>query len=125
MTGDARLLRRLWLAVFLLFAAVAHGNFETEDAGFTMQAARSLWRRGDSGLLRADQGGDSLGEALGAAYIRQQGTCGKLGGNGVAYTWFPIGHVYLFVPFVAVGEALAGPSRAADEAFLARLARGL
>jgi hypothetical protein len=124
-TGDARLLRRLWLAVFLLFAAVAHGNFETEDAGFTMQAARSLWRRGDSGLLRADQGGDSLGEALGAAYIRKQGTCGKLGGNGVAYTWFPIGHVYLFVPVVAVGEALAGPSRAADEAFRRAVAPGL
>lgn len=125
MSGDARVLRRLWLAVFLLFAALAHGNFETEDSGFTMQAARSLWRRGDSGLLRADQGGDSLGEALGAAYIRQESTCGKVGRNDVAYTWFPIGHVYLFVPFVAVGEALAGPSRAADEAFRRAVAPGL
>lgn len=125
MSGDARLLRRLWLVVFLLFAAVAHGNFETEDAGFTMQAARSLWRRGDSGLLRADQGGDSLGETLGAAYIQQQRTCGKLGANGVAYTWFPIGHVYLLVPFVAAGEALAGPSARADAAFRAAAAPGL
>jgi hypothetical protein len=125
MNGDARVFRRLWLAVFLLFAAVAHGNFETEDAGFTMQAARSLWRRGDSGLLRADQGGDSLGEALGAAYIQQQRTCGKLGTNGVAYTWFPVGHVWLLVPFVAVGEALAGPSARADAAFRAAAAPGL
>ena len=125
MSGDARLLRRLWLVVFLLFATVAHGNFETEDAGFTMQAARSLWRRGDSGLLRADQGGDSLGETLGAAYIQQLSTCGKLGTNGVAYTWFPIGHVYLLVPFVAAGEAIAGPSARADAAFRAAVAPGL
>lgn len=125
MNGDASVFRRLWLAVFLLFAAVAHGNFETEDAGFTMQAARSLWRRGDSGLLRADQGGDSLGEALGAAYIQQQQTCGKLGRNGVAYTWFPVGHVWLLAPFVAAGEALAGPSARADAAFRAAVAPGL
>ena len=36
-----------WLGAFLLFVCVAHGNFETTDAGFTMHAARALWHRGD------------------------------------------------------------------------------
>ena len=56
-----------WLAfvgTFLLFVCVAHGTFETTDAGFTMHAARSLWHRGDSALLTAEQGGEHLGAEL-------------------------------------------------------------
>ncbi len=113
-----------WLATFFAFAAVAHGNLETTDAGITMVAARNLGQRGDSGIRRADQGGQLLGEQLAAEYIRS-GACGKIGVNGIAYTWFPMGHVWLLVPFTVAGDALdrAWPSVAND--FRARVAPGL
>lgn len=120
----------LWLAAFFAFAAVAHGNFETTDAGFTMHSARALWLRGDSGLLRAEQGGDLLGEQLGAEWIRQhdQGghrRDGAMGRFDRAYPWFPIGHVWLLVPLVAAGEALRQSWPAADAAFRQRVAPGV
>lgn len=114
-----------WLATFFAFVAVAHGNFETTDAGFTMHAARALWQRGDSGLLRSDQGGELLGERLGAEYIAAFHTSGKVGRNGVAYAWFPVGHVWLLVPFVALGDALAKRLPAAESTFRARVAPGV
>lgn len=114
----------LWLATFGAFAAVAHGNLETTDAGFTMVAARNLWLRGDSGIRRADQGGQGDGELAGAHYIHTERTAGKIGTNGVAYTWFPVGHVWLLVPFVAVGERLDAALTAVDATFRERVARG-
>ena len=111
-----------WLGTFLLFVCVAHGNFETTDAGFTMQAARSLWHRGDSALLTEQQGGASLSEQVGAAYIinsEQKGgrINGKIGVNGHAYVWFPMGHVFLMAPFVPLGDALEQVLPEADPRF--------
>lgn len=111
-----------WLSAFGLFALFAHGNFETTDAGFTMYAARGLWQRGDSGLRTAAQGGDTLAEQLGAEELRQ-GRSGKVGSNDLAYPWFPVGHVWLMVPFVAAGEWLEQAAPAAPAAFHERLER--
>ncbi len=115
----------LWLATFFAFAVVAHGNLETTDAGFTMHAARNLWRRGDSGLLLPQQGGELVGEIAGAHYIHTVKSSGKVGVNGVAYTWFPMGHVWLLVPFAAVGDALAAAHPEVDAAFRERVAKGV
>lgn len=109
-----------WLGTFLLFASVAHGNFETTDAGFTMHAARSIWMRGDSALLTEAEGGQLMGERLGAQHIKSAEAAGarkegKIGTNGHAYVWFPMGHVFLMVPFVAVGEQLQKALPDADE----------
>lgn len=111
-----------WLSAFGLFALCAHGNFETTDAGFTMYAARGLWQRGDSGLRTAEQGGDTLAEQQGALAIRA-GISGKVGTNGLAYPWFPVGHVWLLVPFVAAGEWLERAAPAAPAAFQERVMR--
>jgi hypothetical protein len=100
-----------WIGTALLVMCVAHGNFETTDAGFTMHAARSLWHRGDSALLTKEQGGELIGEQLGASYIidseREGGRkSGKIGVNGRAYVWYPMGHVFLMTPFVPLGDAV-------------------
>lgn len=122
-----------WLGAFLLFAAVAHGNFESTDAGFTMHAARNLWHRGDSALLTEAQGGELLGERVGAQDIvdhqrhEDAGTGprrhGKVGVDGRAYIWFPMGHVFLLVPFVPLAAAIERALPDADER-LARAAAG-
>lgn len=111
-----------WLGTFLLFVCVAHGNFETTDAGFTMHAARSLWHRGDSALLTAEQGGELIGEQVGAGVIidseRKGGRIsGKIGRNGHAYVWYPMGHVFLMTLFIPVGEAVAAWLPDADHRF--------
>jgi len=116
-----------WLGAFLLFVCVAHGNFETTDAGFTMHGARALWHRGDSALLTAVEGGDHIGEQQGAAFIKRwerAGTrkCGKIGVDGLAYVWFPMGHVFLLAPFVALGEAAGEWVPDADARLQARTA---
>lgn len=101
-----------WCGAFLLFASVAHGNLENLDSAATMHAARALYLRGDSGLRGFDQGAEWLGEGLLTKEIadrHQQGEhwYGKAGRNGLTYVWFPVGHVWLMVPFVALGEAIA------------------
>ncbi len=113
-----------WLAGFGLFTAVAHGNLETTDAGFTMQAASNLWRRGDSAILLPEQGGERIAEQVGARYIHGLRTAGKVNAEGVAYTWFPIGHVWLLLPVVAVGDALTQRHPAVDLRFRDRVAPG-
>ena len=111
-----------WVGTFLLFVCVAHGNFETTDAGFTMHAARSLWSRGDSALLTREQGGELIGEQMGAAHIiksEQDGAriSGKIGVNGRAYVWYPMGHVFLMAPFVPLGDAVSQVLPDADARF--------
>ncbi len=112
----------VWLGAFFAFAAVAHGNFESTDAGFTMHAARALWKRGDSALLSTDQGGELLGERLGAEHIAREKINGRIGTNGRAYVWYPMGHVWLMVPFVAAGECLQQSFPGAEAAFRATVA---
>ena len=114
-----------WLGAFFLFAAVAHGNFETADAAFTMHAARALWVRGDSGLLTTEQGGELLGERMGAEDIARMHRNGRIGTNGRAYVWFPMGHAWLMVPFVAAGELLNKCVPAAETTFRATVAPGV
>ncbi|HZN38697.1 MAG TPA: glycosyltransferase family 39 protein [Planctomycetota bacterium] len=114
-----------WLGAFFLFAAVAHGNFETADAAFTMHAARALWKRGDSGLLTTEQGGELLGECVGAESIGKTGNHGRIGTNGRAYVWFPMGHVWLMVPFVVAGEWLNRCFPAAEARFRDTVAPGV
>jgi hypothetical protein len=114
-----------WLGAFFLFAAVARGSFETHDAAFTMHAARALWKRGDSGLLTAAQGGDLLGERVGAEAIASTRQNGRTGTNGRAYVWFPMGHVWLMVPFVVAGECLDECLPAAEAKFRATVAPGV
>ncbi len=126
MNGERTSWRRLlaaWLATFFAFAAVAHGNFETTDAGFTLLAARNLVHRGDSGILRADQGATSVGEAEGAKLLAV-GNCGKVGPDGIAYTWFPFGHQLLLVPFAWVGDSIERTWPVIDAAFRRRVAPG-
>ena len=102
-----------WLAffgTFLLFVCVAHGNFETTDAGFTMHAARGLWHRGDSALRTKAQGGDHIGEIKGAQYIRHSEQVGPrasgLTYQDKTYVWYPIGHIALMTPLIPLGEAV-------------------
>lgn len=118
----------LWLATFFGFAAVAHGNFETTDAGFTLHAARAVWERGDSALLRAEEGGDLRSEIAGADWIHHHQALGarrdgKVGTNGRAYTWYPMGHVWLLVPFVAAADGLQAAWPGAEQAFVAHVSR--
>ena len=101
---------RLWLGAFLAMLCVAHGNFENLDSAFTMQGARAFVRRGDSGLLQQKDGGDSIAEIAAAGYIAQNSgkAFGMTGKDGVhQYVWFPIGHLALMVPVVALGERIA------------------
>ena len=127
MNGARKASALAWLGAFLLFVCVAHGNFETTDAGFTMHAARALWHRGDSALLTAAEGGEHIGEQKGAEFIKhweQVGPrkCGKIGVDGLAYVWFPMGHVFLLAPFVPIGDAAGGLLAEADERLQARTA---
>ena len=112
----------LWLLSFLAFVAVAHGNFETTDAGLTMYAAKNLLDRGDSGFRTAEQGASAPAEMAAARALRS-GISGRVGAGDLAYTWFPIGHVWLFVPFVAAGDALAPAWPAPEGHFQQQLAR--
>lgn len=118
-----------WLAVFCGFAAVAHGDFETTDAAFTMQAARALVMRGDSGLRLPEQGATSPAEIAAAAWIHAHEAegarkDGKIGSNGLAYVWYPVGHLWLLVPFVALGEGLGAMAPGLEAAFRDRIAPG-
>lgn len=100
----------LWLGTCLLLMGLAHGNLESTDTAVTMQGARALWLRGDSGLLRASDGGEWLAETMLADYIvaAAPNGMGRTGADGRhQYVWFPIGHLYALVPFVALGEWLA------------------
>lgn len=119
----------VWLGTFFGFLVVAHGSLETADAAITMHAARALWVRGDSGLLTGEQGGDLVGERFGAEHIHRTQAAGsrqlgKVGTNGRAYVWFPMGHVFLLVPFVAAGEALQACLPDAEAAFRRTVAPG-
>jgi hypothetical protein len=104
-----------WLGVCFGFVAVAHGNLESGDSALTMHAARVLWHRGDSGLLRADQGGELLGECKAAEQIPQLHTLGKVGTNGRVYIWFPVGHTWLLAPFAALGDELEAAFPAVEQ----------
>jgi hypothetical protein len=99
-----------FLGLLLLFASLAEGNFENEDSGVTMLAARALWRHGDSGLRARGEGAESEAEAVAVDKIDGKlgkAGYGKLGRDGVhRYVWFPMGHLWLMVPCVAAGEAL-------------------
>lgn len=111
MTGRQRALLRLCTGLFLLFVCTAHGNLESLDSTFTLQAARALWLRGDSGLRTSDQAPQWRAEAEAADYIAGcaaagEHVYGKRGRNGLVYVWFPVGHVWLMVPCVAIGEGL-------------------
>lgn len=125
-----RALWLLWGGVLLLFGAVAYGNLENLDSAATMHAARALVLRGDSGLRRFDQGAEWLGEGLLAEHVhaqQQQGVhyYGKQGNNELTYLWFPMGHVWLMVPFVALGEQLHAAFPAVEERYREKVAPGL
>ncbi|GAB4139555.1 MAG: hypothetical protein Fur0037_05880 [Planctomycetota bacterium] len=109
MRTETKTLALLWLGLFCLFLCTAHGNLESTDSGITMHSARALWLRGDSGM-RLGPEAEPLDEALIARVIADSGgrAYGKIGKDGAhAYAWFPIGHVWLMVPCVAAGEAIA------------------
>ena len=117
-------LARLWFGFFLLLLSFAYGNFENLDSGFTMQGARALLRRGDSGLLQQKDGGDSIAEIAAAGYIAQYSgvAFGKTGKDGVhQYVWFPIGHLGLMVPVVALGERIAAAFPGIEDRYKARV----
>jgi hypothetical protein len=116
-----------WIGTFGLFVCTAHGNLESLDSTATMHAARALWLRGDSGLLRAEQGGQWLGEMALAAEVERQRAAGvawygKQGAGGRTYVWFPVGHLWLMVPLVALGEALHRTFPAVEQRFRDRVA---
>ncbi len=120
----------LWLGAFFGFASVAHGNLDTVDAAFSMHAARAIWTRGDSALLTPEQGGELLGERIGAMHVHRTSDeghrqFGKVGRDGRVYVWFPVGYVWLLVPFVAVGEALENVWPEAESRYRSLTAPGL
>lgn len=94
------------------FVAVANGNLESVDSAMTMHAARALLLRSDSGLRPSAHGAESLAEGLIADEIVSHEAepvprYGKRGKNSeLRYVWFPMGHVWLLVPCVALGEVL-------------------
>jgi hypothetical protein len=99
----------LWAGSWCAFLCTAFGNLENVDSAITMHGARALWLRGDSGLLRSDDGAGWLAEQLIADTIaRNSGVrYGKTGADGRhQYVWFPVGHVWLMVPCLAAGEPL-------------------
>jgi len=120
-----------FLGTYLLLFATGHGSIENTDATATMHAARALWLRGDSGLRCSHQAPDWPGEAFLADYIVQRRAgegvlfYGKQGKNGLVYVWFPMGHVWLMVPAVALGEAIAGIFPGVEDAFREKVAPGL
>ena len=96
----------LWLGLFGFFGLFAHGYLDNSDADATMHAARALYLRGDSGLS-VESVDVSPAEAELVRFISSTDQYGMAGRNGKTYVWFPIGHVYLMVPCVALGEILA------------------
>ncbi len=96
----------LFFGLFGFFGLLAHGYLENPDVDATMHAARALYLRGDSGLSAMHEGASSAENAL-VEYIQSEGQYGMAGRNGELYVWFPIGHIYLMLPSVALGEALA------------------
>ncbi|MBL8748964.1 MAG: glycosyltransferase family 39 protein [Planctomycetes bacterium] len=120
----------LWLGAFFGFASVAHGNLDTVDAAFSMHAARAAWTRGDSALLTQEQGGELLGERMGALHVHKttdegHRQFGKVGRDGRVYVWFPVGYVWLLVPFVAAGQVLENVWPAAETRYRSLAAPGL
>src|SRR5262245_63219253 len=88
-----------------------------------MQGARALWLGGDSGLLRPADGSEWLAEGLLADHIVDSAPTGfgRTGRDGRhQYVWFPIGHLYLMVPFVALGERLERAWPAVEATYRAR-----
>lgn len=117
---------RLWLGLFLLFAALAHGNLESTDSAFTLHAARALWLRGDAGLRGPGQDPQWAAEAGIAEHIAGTGgQYGMVGRNGLHYVWFPMGHVWCMVPAVAAGEALAAAFPGVERSYRERVAPGV
>lgn len=107
-----RTLLQIWFGLFFTFVAVANGNLESVDSAMTMHAARALLLRSDSGLRPSAHGAESLAEGLIADEIVSHEAepvprYGKRGKNSeLRYVWFPMGHVWLLVPCVALGEVL-------------------
>lgn len=119
-----------WLGTFCAFLCIAHGNLESLDSAATMHAARALWLRGDSGLRGAEQGGEWLGEMalthhIEAERLKGVHVYGKRGTNGLTYVWFPMGHVALMLPLVAVGEQLAAAFPDVERHYRATVAPGV
>lgn len=126
MPTPRRTLLLLWLGCYGLLLCFAHGNLESTDSGMTMHAARALWLRGDSGMrLSADA--EPLDERIIAQkLIVETGTYGKVAADGVhAYVWFPMGHVWLMLPCVAVGERLARAFPGVEERYRRATAPGV
>lgn len=117
----------LWCGFWLLLVCLAPGNLETTDAVMTMHAARGLLLRGDSGM-RLSAAAEPLDERVIASVIAAGGgrTFGKVGKDGThAYVWFPIGHVWLMLPAVAVGERLAAAFPGLEARYRAFTAPGI
>ena len=116
-----------WLALFLGLATCAHGTLESTDSAMTLQAARALWLRGDSGLQRSSEGAAWAAEGMVADHIAGRAAAGvqeygKQGTSGRYYVWFPTGHVAAMVPAVAVGEWLGEAFPQPEQAY--RAAKG-
>ena len=116
-----------WLALFLCLGTCAHGTLESTDSAMTLQAARALWLRGDSGLHRSSEGAAWAAEGMVADHVAAQAAAGvheygKQGTNGLWYVWFPVGHVGAMVPAVALGEVLAAAFPQPEQAY--RAAKG-
>ncbi len=119
-----RALLLVWLGAFSAFFCTAHGNLESVDSAFTMHAARALLHRGDSGLRGPAQEPQWISEAGIASHIAErlregEHTYGKVGTNGLTYVWFPMGHVWLMVPSVALGDAVQATFPSLEERFRA------
>lgn len=119
-----------WLGTFLLLFVVGHGSIENTDATVTMHAARALWQRGDSGLRGSAQQPEWRGEAFIADYVRLRASegvpfYGKQGENGLVYVWFPMGHLALMLPVVALGEGLDTLFPAVERTFQQTVAPGV
>jgi hypothetical protein len=121
---------RLWIGLFLLFGALAHGNLESTDSAMTLHAARALLVRGDSGLRSSAQDPEWVGERMISDEIARSSATGQpkygmVGRSGLHYVWFPVGHEWLMVPAIAAGEALQRALPQVEQSYRDKTARGV
>lgn len=111
------------------FCLFARGHLESGDSLASMQGARAWWLRGNPGLMTKAQADAAPAttptwalEHYLAGIINDPNnpTYGRKGVGDRAYVWFPIGHQALFVPCVALGDAVEEvwpePARASERA---------
>ncbi|MFQ5503629.1 MAG: glycosyltransferase family 39 protein [Planctomycetota bacterium] len=92
----------LFFFLLLLFGSFAHGYIDNPDSEVEYQTARSIARRGGTGLsLTHEDASPAERMICERAFDVMPGRDGKL------YSWFGLGHALSILPFYAAGRGLA------------------